>query len=47
MQRGEDNHSFTLSKLYIQTTQLDADTNLQESKEEMVRVLEGPFMVLP
>ena len=47
MPRGEDNHSFTFSKLYIQTTQLEADTNLQESKEEMVRVLEGPFMVLP
>ena len=47
MQRSEDNHFFTFSKLWILTRQLDAETTLQESKEEMVRVLEGPFMVLP
>ena len=47
MPRSEDNRFVTFSKLWIQTRQLETDTNLQESKVEMVRLLEGPFMVLP
>ena len=39
--RSSENHFFIFSKLRLQSRQLDTETTLQESKEDMVRVCEG------
>ena len=48
MKRSSENRFFfTFSYLRLQSRQLGTETTLHESKEDMVRVSEKPFMALP
>ena len=47
VQRSSENRVSTFSYLWLQFRQLGTETTLHESKEDMVRVSEEPFLALP
>ena len=47
VQRSSENRFSTFSYLWLRFRQLGTETTLHESKEDMVRVSEEPFLALP